>query len=288
MRERQNPSLMVGLWVVFGGAIAVLVTTPPVPGNILGDVMSALSAHLQMPLSADETDAGPFAPSADAMADVDETLAAAKAEGKLALIVLGANWCHDSRGLIDHFDTPEMQKILQEKYKVRLVDVGFLERGSDITRRFGQPVYYGTPTVFVIDPATGAVVNRKGMYQWRAAASIPLSETVAYFSQLTPGSAAQPAPPKANLQAALDAIAAFEKQQAKRIEHAYTILGPLVALPREERPDGFYDMWEQVRVLRYKLTDDLTTLRAIARRSAAYSDTEIELKLPTYPPFDWE
>ena len=41
----------------------------------------------------------PFKPSATVMEDISEMLAIAKAAGKLGMVVMGANWCHDSQGL---------------------------------------------------------------------------------------------------------------------------------------------------------------------------------------------
>ena len=40
-----------------------------------------------------------FRPSADALADVQQALGRADEGDRLALVVLGANWCHDSRAL---------------------------------------------------------------------------------------------------------------------------------------------------------------------------------------------
>ncbi|WP_020400875.1 thioredoxin family protein [Kordiimonas gwangyangensis] len=285
----EQTSLAVLLWATFGGAMLTLVSTP---ADCLSTTLSALSEFGQQmvdPLSAEDGEAMPFEPSENAMADVDTTLTKARASGKLAMIVLGANWCHDSQGFVAHLNSAEMQDVIARKYEVLLVDVGYLEHGNDIVQRFGQPVVYGTPTVFVVDPNGEAVVNRKSMHQWRAAASISLKDTVDYFEhQANSLESAAEELAKANLKAALHDIDVFEEKQAERIAHAYEILGPLVALPRDERPDNFYDMWEQVRVLRYKLTDDLARLRAIAKRKAAYTEDEIQVDLPQYPAFSWE
>jgi len=287
----QQTSLVVLLWAAFAGAVLALVSTPAMclPATV-GSLLSSISSQLVDPLRADETEAPAFFPSDNVMADVDATLARAKAGNKLALVVLGANWCHDSQGLAAHLDTPEMQDVIARKYELVKIDVGLFEHGDDVVRRFGQPVIYGTPTVFVIDPMSEAVVNRRSMHQWRAAASISLKDTVEYFegqsADVTQDEYVDPT--KANLVAALKKINEFETAQAARIEASYKILGPMVGLPRDDRPENFYDMWEQVRVLRYKLPDDLMRLRAIARRKAAYTEAEISVDLPEYAPFSWE
>ena len=40
-----------------------------------------------------------FRPSADPLADVQQAISRAEDNDRLALVVLGANWCHDSRAL---------------------------------------------------------------------------------------------------------------------------------------------------------------------------------------------
>lgn len=287
MTERQQISLLVVLWLVVG-AVAIQVAIAPSPTFSLWREISGVFERGNEKLFAAEDAEQPFQPSDNAMADVDRTLAAARANNKLALIVLGANWCHDSMGLVEHFNTSEMQQVLSDKYELLLVDVGYLEYGGDIVKRFGHPIIYGTPTVLVIDPETEQQVNEKSMHQWRAAASISLDDTVSHFAGLvaTPPKKLSPASPQ--LQKAFADIDAFENEQAARIATAYEHLSPLIALDRKDRPANFYELWEQVRVMRYKITEDLTTLRAIARRQAALNAPEIILEYPSYPKFDWE
>lgn len=287
MTERQQISLLIVLWLVVG-AVAIQVAIAPSPTFSLWQEITGVFEPDGNSLHAAEGDNEPFHPSADAMADVDRTLEAARANDKLALIVLGANWCHDSLGLTDHFSTPDMQRVLSEKYELLLVDVGYLEHGTDIVQRFGHPIIYGTPTVLVIDPETGQQVNEKSMHQWRAAASISLADTIRHFEGLKVSPSAPHSPASPELQTALAEIDAFENAQAARIAVAYEHLSPLIALERKDRPTNFYELWEQVRVMRYKITEDLATLRAIARRQSALDAAEISLDFPSYPKFDWE
>lgn len=239
-----------------------------------------------------ESEAEPFIPSANIMADVDSLLEQARSNGKLALIVMGANWCHDSQGLVSKFATSEMEGILSASYETMLVDVGLLDTGSDVNRRFGLPVIYGTPTVLIVDPNNERLINAKDLQQWYNAASISLEDTVSYFT-----AKAQPAvrhtatedeASSAVLKSLLQEIDAFEERQAKRIYRGFEIVGPMVGMERDERPSNFYRLWEQLRVLRYKIPDDLVTLRAMARRRVALGETDIKLDYPEYPPLEWE
>ena len=68
---------------------------------------------LQVPVASKAETAEKFAVfnySANPMENVQNTLNMARENNQLALIVLGANWCHDSRGLAKNFATVDMQK----------------------------------------------------------------------------------------------------------------------------------------------------------------------------------
>jgi hypothetical protein len=127
----------------------------------------------------------PFNEAADtnADADVDAALAAAAARGTRVILVLGGNWCHDSRGLAAKFEDPALAALLAERYELVWVDVGRRERNLDIARRFGVGDLLGTPTVLILS-ADGDLLNGATAHDWRDAASKTLEETQAYFTRL--------------------------------------------------------------------------------------------------------
>ncbi len=236
-----------------------------------------------------EPDITVFPLAQDAMADVDRTLAAARAEEKLALVVLGANWCHDSRALTERFDDPRMSALLAASYKVQLVNVGYLDRGFDVAERFGLPVYTHTPTVLIIDPQTGDVVNVDDHFQWRDAYKISDEATLAYFTAKTdPANWASEAPPAVVASPVyvelIEGVAEFEAEQAARIRSAYALIGPRM---EADAPD-MRDYWRPVAKLRYRLPDDVKALRDEVAERVAAGETEIDLAFPTYPAWPWE
>jgi len=127
-----------------------------------------------------EIEARPFDKTRDAQKDVARTLADAKRFNKRSLIILGANWCHDSRALATHFERPHFQSLLNTHYKVAYVDVGKKNRNIDIARQFGLEAVEGTPTVFVLN-AKGQVLNAATAPTWRNAASRTENEIWTYF-----------------------------------------------------------------------------------------------------------
>jgi len=114
------------------------------------------------------------------MFDVDSALQAAHYSGKKVLLVLGANWCHDSRGLAGKFEHLELASLIEASYERVYVDVGQRDRNLDVGARFGVPVLFGTPTVLVLS-SDGVLLNKDSVHDWRTADSKPFDETLSYF-----------------------------------------------------------------------------------------------------------
>ena len=133
----------------------------------------ALGACASVPqqAAAPHPEARLYAADADAMADVDAALARASVSGKRVALVLGANWCHDSRALAGWLETARFRALA---YEVVYVDVGMPQTGEgrnlDIARRFGLDELKGTPALLVLE-ADGRAVNLESAASWRNAAS---------------------------------------------------------------------------------------------------------------------
>ena len=217
-----------------------------------------------------------------------EALAKAKAENKLAMIVLGAQWCHDSVGLSTKFSTQSMQRILRDKYVTAFMDIGYLEDRRFITQRFDYPAVFGTPTVLIVEPNTETLLNYDTVSKWQAAYSVPLEDYLTYFDSIK-GETERKTSSK-DLTAAHAKVAAFEQQQVERLYKAYAVLGPLLKADEDgtlEYKDAFYDKWNQVYQFRSKLQQDLIALRSELNTRKSDLDKS-RLVLPTYPPFEWE
>ena len=131
--------------------------------------------------------------STSAMGDVDAALARAGSANKRVLLVLGANWCHDSTALAGWLQTPRFAALVAQSYEPVFVNVGMPQTGDghnlDVANRFGLADLPGTPALLVLT-AEGKAVNLDTAASWRNAAS--RSED-AIFAELT-ALAAQPAP----------------------------------------------------------------------------------------------
>ncbi len=171
-------------------------TTPPAVGahsgfNAVEEKVAALAMDIAAKAASGERrddehpEPRPYDADRNAMQDVDAALLAATANGKRVIVVLGANWCHDSRGLAAKFQQDELQAVVQENYELVYVDVGRRDRNLDVGARFGVPELFGTPTVLVLS-ANGDVLNADTVHDWRTAYSKPYTDVLRYFETFAP------------------------------------------------------------------------------------------------------
>lgn len=119
-------------------------------------------------------EARPYAVVTNAASQVDAALARAAANGKRVLLVMGANWCHDSRALAGWLETARFTALVAERYELVFVNVGMPQSGDghnlDIAQRFGLNDFPGTPAVLVLT-GDGQLVNADTAASWRNAAT---------------------------------------------------------------------------------------------------------------------
>ncbi|WP_260483114.1 thioredoxin family protein [Sphingomicrobium flavum] len=141
--------------------------------TLLLGACAAPSAHVDS--ASHHPEARPFDEAADAMAAVDAALAAAAEQDKKMLLIMGANWCHDSRGLAGLFETPRFAELIRQHYALVYVDAGKPREDAAnnmaVAQRFGVDRLIGTPNLFVID-GDGQLLNSvENVTGWTDAAS---------------------------------------------------------------------------------------------------------------------
>lgn len=130
--------------------------------------------------------ASPYDVGADAMAAVDTALSRAAARNARTIVVIGANWCHDSRALAGWLQSPELAPAIAG-YELVFVDAGKPQaqqwHNPEVNQRFGIETQQGTPMVMVLS-SEGALLNSEVDAQgWRNAASRSSQEIARYFAQ---------------------------------------------------------------------------------------------------------
>ena len=132
-----------------------------------------------------------FDPTEDAASQLEFTLKGAAISGKKLLIIMGANWCHDSAALANMLDSGRFVGMITQNYEVLFVNVGAPLTGNvrnlDIARRFGIKKIKGTPTVLVVSSEGKLLNSKKDAASWRNAASRDEDAVFRYFSEFTAG-----------------------------------------------------------------------------------------------------
>ena len=228
--------------------------------------------------------------STNPIADVQRALDRAEDGDRLVLVVLGANWCHDSRALALRLRRPPLAELIQQHYELVFVDAGFYDKGRDVMQRFGVAHYYATPTVLIIDPANGQLVNDEDRHQWRNAYNIDMSSSVRYFEKwLNSDTVADPAMDSAELRQLNAEIDAFEQQLADRLAAGYAVVGPMLeAYEAGQEPEKFDASWNELRDFRAAIPGDIRELRDDARRRMSAGEEDIQILFPDYPLRSWE
>ena len=233
-----------------------------------------------------------YLPSDDPMADLAFAFDAARDSNRLLLVVMGANWCHDSRALASRLFQQPLSTVVDEYFETLFVDVGYLEKGKEVITSLGIPIYYATPTVLIVDPVSGKVINAQNRHQWAEATTISMEDSVDYFQQFanTDLTALQnEGETNATLQVLLGQIEEFEQIQADRLYQAYAILAPMLHAYKAGDKDAFSeDTWNEVRDYRYQVSADVETLRVEAHDRVAAGETDIKPNYPVYPAFSWD
>ncbi|WP_203294775.1 thioredoxin family protein [Maricaulis parjimensis] len=227
----------------------------------------------------------PFDQNFNAMPVVDEALAEARDSDKRLLLVLGANWCHDSRGLAHHFEDPELAATIAENYVLRYIDVGWRSENQAVSSRFGVPAVYATPTVLVIDPESETLLNREDRTRWGSAASTPIEDARDWFARWAHETPSRSGVLESSLvyQAMLVEIDIFEEEEAERLAAAYRDIAVWREAPAPGRPPDFDALEREVESWRRSLPRQVQTLRGQARSLVAGALSEMAGDEPLTP-----
>jgi protein disulfide-isomerase len=134
----------------------------------------------------------PYDESANAGAQIEQALAAAKAHHGKVLVIFGANWCEDCRALDQALKSDRNARLIAAEFTVVKVDVGRFNRNLDIAKAYGNPIKKGIPAAVVLS------ADNQVLYATRAgelADARRMSETGIYdfFQKVT--TVAQAGPP---------------------------------------------------------------------------------------------
>ncbi|MBV7256254.1 thioredoxin family protein [Pacificimonas sp. WHA3] len=154
-------------------------------GVLAAAVLAISACSPPLAYAADHDEPRPYAADIDAMTAVDAALSRATLAGKRVILVMGANWCHDSRGLAEHLESARFAPLIAGNFEVVYVDAGRPRddeaANMDVARRFGVEALVGTPNVFILSAAGERLNDEEDVLGWRDAASRDPDDIHAYF-----------------------------------------------------------------------------------------------------------
>jgi thioredoxin 1 len=103
----------------------------------------------------------PYNESANASAELQSALVAARADHNDVLLVFGANWCPDCREL-DKALNGSSHVLISGHFQVVKVDVGRFDKNLDLANQYGNPIKMGIPAVVVLSADNKIVYSTKG------------------------------------------------------------------------------------------------------------------------------
>ncbi len=247
-------------------------------------------AYANTSVAETDPDGALFQPSDDPLADVQRAIATAGLTQRRALVVLGANWCHDSRALAARLHQSPLAEVIQQHYELVMVDVGFYEQGRAVVQQFGVPHFYATPTVLIIEPGSGRLVDDEERHRWGNAYRVSMSESVEYFEKFADNRLGpDPAADSPQLERLYAEIDQFEQRMADRVAVGYAVVGPMLAAYKAgNAPEEFDASWDELSVFRNAIPGAVRELRDEAQRRVAEGEQDIQLRFPEYPPLSWE
>ncbi|MEQ1542910.1 MAG: thioredoxin family protein [Novosphingobium sp.] len=140
---------------------------------------------------------------ANAAAQVEGAVAEARAGGRRAVLVFGADWCSDSTALAAILKSDLWQAHFGKRYSLTFIDVNRPTKGQgrnqDVIGRFGIDKMTGTPELLVIGQDGKPLNTAEDAHSWRDAGDRPVSAVFKWFFKLdktgTEAASATPAAP---------------------------------------------------------------------------------------------
>jgi thiol-disulfide isomerase/thioredoxin len=156
------------------------------PGALL---LAALGASSVLAVDQDQPENAAYYPKkADAARELETALLDARAADKLAVIVFGGDWCHDSQALARILTSEAFRAEFGSRFGVTFIDVGIPQidqgRNLELAQRFGIKEMKGTPTMVVISPKGKRLNSIGDAASWRNADSRDEADILAWFRKI--------------------------------------------------------------------------------------------------------
>jgi thiol:disulfide interchange protein len=92
-----------------------------------------------------------YSATADAHADIAQALHTAAKTHKHVILDFGGNWCGDCQVLDIYFHQQPNLPILEDNFVLVHVDIGHMDKNTDVAEKYDIPLKRGVPALAVLD-----------------------------------------------------------------------------------------------------------------------------------------
>jgi thiol-disulfide isomerase/thioredoxin len=176
-------AVAVVLSLVLGGCASSAASPPPAPPRTVQPTI-APEATKTVATSSPAADSL-YDPNADPRADIAAALTAARADGRHVLLEFGADWCPDCHVLALYLDSAEGRALVDERFHIVKIDVGFFDRNLDVAAEHGLEPLVGIPAVAALTP-DGEIVATSVDGTLATASAMTQEQVLGYLKALVP------------------------------------------------------------------------------------------------------
>lgn len=92
-----------------------------------------------------------YSATADPHADIAQAIKTATHEHKRIILDFGGNWCSECQVLDIYFHQPPNLSLLENNFIVVHVDIGHMDKNTDVAAKYEVPIKRGVPALAVLD-----------------------------------------------------------------------------------------------------------------------------------------
>ena len=118
-----------------------------------------------------------YSATADPHADIAQAIKTAAAEHKHIILDFGGNWCGDCQVLDIYFHQQPNLSLLENNFVVVHVDIGHMDKNTDVAAKYEVPIKRGVPALAVLDQHGRLIYSQKNKEGEALARTDPASVT---------------------------------------------------------------------------------------------------------------
>ncbi len=144
-----------------------------------------VAATLALGISATAQTRVIYSATADPHADIAQAIKTATADHKHIILDFGGNWCGDCQVLDIYFHQQPNLTLLESNYVLVHVDVGHMDKNTDVADKYDIPLKRGVPALAVLD-ARGRLLYSQKNGEFEAMRKMDPESVTAFLNEWKP------------------------------------------------------------------------------------------------------